>query len=375
VLNLINPKDGVPQAVLKDALSVAATLCAFRLAEEGRYEAPTHEELAKNFPYIRHAPNSPIARTIEQCMLYAPTGAVILLLGETGTGKELFARLIHEAAGLTGEKVDVNCSLLHPDRTEDDLFGHAKGAFTSADSERKGSFEAAAGGTVFLDEIGELAPKCQPMFLRVIESRRGRRMGDTVERHYDARVIAATKRTLSELLDQGLIREDLWERLSRFVVTIPPLRERPMDIPILAEHFIEKYSIEYNMPAPSFSKGARDRLQWYPWERNVRQLENVMARAVVHYPGMKVDETALEKLVAEPGNGSPAPVRLSFSEVPKATRMNVTEENSIRQALRAPENLLNNGRPNLSKVARALKMDRHTLPHKLHQYGIDKFSG
>jgi DNA-binding NtrC family response regulator len=375
VLNLVNPRSDLSTPALMDTLTIAAQIYAFSLAERGKYDAPTHEELAREFPNVKHAPSSPIADVIEQCKRYAAVDAPILLLGETGTGKELFAKMIHAASGREGNKVDVNCSLLRPERTEDELFGHAKGAFTDAREDKPGKFEAAEKGTIFLDEIGELAQECQPMFLRVMESRMGRRIGENDERPYDARIVAATRRTESELLTGGLLREDLWARLDRFRIGIPPLRERPMDIPLLAEHFIEKYSVHYKRPSPRLSKRASERLQRYPWPRNVRQLENVIAKLVVDYPGLEIGEDALARLYPITNQEPLPPFQIDMIAVPSEAREGGeerTEEQCIREALAAPENLLKNGRANLSRVASALTMDRHTLARKLKKYGIPK---
>jgi NtrC-family two-component system response regulator AlgB len=201
----------------------------------------------------------------------------VLLQGESGTGKELLAHLIHENSPRRGKPfVVVNCAALAEQLLESELFGHVKGAFTGATKDRQGRFEAADGGTVFLDEIGEIAPSTQVKLLRFLQSKEFERVGETETRKVDARVIAATNKNLDEAVKQGAFREDLFYRLNAVTLTIPPLRERMEDIPLLVTHFLRKFGSESELTKEAFVA-----LKKYSWKGNVRELENVIERAVL----------------------------------------------------------------------------------------------
>jgi two-component system response regulator HupR/HoxA len=205
----------------------------------------------------------------------------VLLTGETGTGKELFARLIHEnGRRRTKSFVAQNCGALPESLLESELFGHARGAFTGATAERRGLFEEAHGGTIFLDEVGEMSPAMQLRLLRVLQEGELRRVGETTTRRVDVRVIAATNADLEAAVAAGAFRKDLFYRLNVFPVHLPPLRERAGDIPALAEHFLAIYRARARRPVPSISPEAMARLIAYPFPGNVRELENEIERAV-----------------------------------------------------------------------------------------------
>ena len=216
----------------------------------------------------------------------APTDATVLLLGETGTGKELVARAIHDASPRRERPlVKVNCAALPADLIESELFGHEKGAFTSADSVQIGRFEIADGATIFLDEIGELPLKLQAKLLRALQDGEFERLGSPRTIKADARVIAATNRNLEEEVGQGRFREDLWYRLNVFPITVPPLRKRPEDIPLLVQMFVDKFGKKMGKQIDTVPQGAMDNLKKYSWPGNVRELENVIERAVIHATG------------------------------------------------------------------------------------------
>lgn len=209
------------------------------------------------------------------------TNSTVLISGESGTGKELVARAIHSLS-LRRDRpfVAVNCGAMPEALLESELFGHVRGAFTGADKDKKGLIEAADGGTVFLDEIGEMAPTMQVKLLRVLQDRKYRRVGGTDESSSDIRVIAATNRDLPKLVGEGKFREDLFYRLNVIPVTMPALRDRVDDIPLIAEDFLRKYTREMHKSIDGFSPEALAALRAYPWPGNVRELENVVERAV-----------------------------------------------------------------------------------------------
>lgn len=212
----------------------------------------------------------------------ASTGSTVMISGESGTGKELIARAIHYNSG-RGEApfVSINCGALPYELLESELFGHVKGSFTGASSNKKGLFEAADGGTIFLDEIGETTPAMQIKLLRVLQERRIRPVGGTEEIPVDVRVITATNQNLEQMVRDKTFREDLFYRINVIAIHMPPLREKTEDIAALAEHFLDKYRQLVGKPIPGgISKAAMDCLEQYDWPGNVRQLENVMERAV-----------------------------------------------------------------------------------------------
>ena len=219
----------------------------------------------------------------------AGTDTSVLVLGETGTGKELVARAIH---GMSERKhralVKMNCAALPATLIESELFGHEKGAFTGAQAKRIGRFEVANGATLFLDEIGELPLELQPKLLQVIESGRFERLGSSETMKGDARIIAATNRNLEEEVRQGRFREDLWYRLNIFPITMPPLRDRPEDIPLLVTFFIEKITKRLGKTIEVIPSVVMEALQRYHWPGNVRELENVLERAVINSSGPKL---------------------------------------------------------------------------------------
>ncbi|HET9300938.1 MAG TPA: sigma-54 dependent transcriptional regulator [Candidatus Polarisedimenticolaceae bacterium] len=211
----------------------------------------------------------------------AATGSTILIQGESGTGKELIARAIHYNSG-RGDKpfVSINCGALPDELLESELFGHMRGSFTGATQNKKGLFEAAVGGTIFLDEIGETSPAMQTKLLRVLQERRIRRVGGTEEIEVDVRVIAATNQDLERMVRDRAFREDLFYRINVIPIRMPALREKPEDIPALAVHFLEKYRKAMGKPVRAISDPAMECLEAYHWPGNVRQLENVIERAV-----------------------------------------------------------------------------------------------
>lgn len=286
----------------------------------------------------------------------APTDTTVLILGESGTGKELVAKAIHlNSKRKYFPMVTVNCGALPESLLESELFGHEKGAFTGAHYRRKGKFEMANGGTIFLDEIGTISNKVQVELLRVIETKQFTRVGGSETISSDFRVIAATNENLEELVKEGKFREDLYYRLNVFTIHIPPLRERVDDIPLLANYFLKKYTTSMNKKITGISDEAINFMLRYKWPGNVRELENAIERAVVI---CRNDKIQLEDLPFKVSNNTQwTDVEdKSLSEVEKRHIAIVLKENNW----------------NISKSAEDLKIDRVTLYNKIKKYGLRK---
>jgi two-component system response regulator PilR (NtrC family) len=225
--------------------------------------------------------SSAMVQVFEMVETVAPTGSTVLVTGESGTGKELIARAIHVRSSRSERPfVAVNCGALSETLLDSELFGHVRGSFTGADSNRKGLIEVADKGTIFLDEIGEMSPMLQVKVLRVLQERKFRRVGGTDEVEADIRIIAATNRDLAKMVAEGTFREDLYYRINVIPVRLPALRERAEDIPLLAEHFVSKFAPQMKKNVTGISGAALARLTSYGWPGNVRELENAMERAV-----------------------------------------------------------------------------------------------
>ncbi|MBW3671048.1 MAG: sigma-54 dependent transcriptional regulator [Acidobacteria bacterium] len=231
-----------------------------------------------------------IFRIIERI---AGTTSTVLITGESGTGKELVARAIHAHSKLPGGFVSVNCGALPENLLESELFGHEKGAFTGAIREKKGLFQEADRGTLFLDEIGEMSPTVQIKLLRVLQERTIRRVGGNVEIPVNVRIIAATNQDLTEAIERGDFREDLFYRIDVIPIVLPPLRERREDVPIMVEHFIEKFSNQMGTKPKKVSVDAMEAIEAYAWPGNVRELENVIERIVALDPGEVITRRSL----------------------------------------------------------------------------------
>jgi PAS domain S-box-containing protein len=256
--------------------------------------APTFEEIVGVSPALR-AVLDDIARV-------APTSSTVLIIGETGTGKELVARAIHRRSARAARPfVSVNCAAVPASLIASELFGHEKGAFTGAVQRREGRFELAAGGTIFLDEVADLPAETQVALLRVLQEREFERVGGTRSIPADVRVITATNRDLDTAVGQGAFRIDLFYRLNVFPLELPPLRERRSDIPLLAEHFVQRFAVREGKRIRAITKHTLDALQAYDWPGNIRELQNVIERAVVvcEGPTLSVDGRWLSRGTAK----------------------------------------------------------------------------
>jgi len=281
--------------------------------------------------------------------LVAPTNATVLIEGETGTGKEMIARMIHNNSTRANQPfVPVDCGSIAPTLIESELFGAVKGAYTGADRDRMGVFEAANNGTVFLDEIGDLELGFQLSLLRFLQEKEIRPLGSARGRKVDVRVIAATNRDLQKMVEEGKFREDLWYRLNVVRVILPPLVERRGDVPLLAHYFLKKYNERYNQQAKLTASGLAV-LENYSWPGNVRQLQHMMERLTILAPQGKIDEAAIKEAIelTEP--------RDSSSET-----LADTEADHIRRVLAATGG-------NKSRAAKILGIERKTLYRKLER--------
>jgi len=219
---------------------------------------------------------------LEQVRLVGPTDSTVLILGETGTGKELIASAVHSISPRRRRPfIKLNCAAIPAELLESELFGHERGAFTGAVTQRLGRFEAAHGGTLFLDEIGDMPLELQGKLLRVLQEQEFERLGSTITRRADVRIVAATNQDLAGLVANRQFRADLYYRLNVFPITLPPLRERFSDIPLLVRHFVEKYGARMSKQIPRIANDAMGALERYPWPGNIRELQNFIERAVI----------------------------------------------------------------------------------------------
>jgi DNA-binding NtrC family response regulator len=294
--------------------------------------------------------SEPMKKVLRDIESVAPTNSSVVITGESGTGKELVARAIHSNSPRRFfPLVSVHCGALTESLLESELFGHEKGAFTGAMYNRKGRFEMADNGTIFLDEIATISTKMQIDLLRVLESKRFVRVGGNKEILSDFRVICATNRDLKGMVEKGLFREDLFYRLNVVNIYVPPLRERIEDIPLLVEYFIKKYCTSMNRPPVSIDPAALKRLEEFNFPGNVRELENMIERAIVVGNGKKI---SLKDLPLEKS--------LISSSVESLEDL---EKTHILQ-------ILNKYGWNISRAAKALKVDRVTLYNKITKYGL-----
>ncbi|HEY8470634.1 MAG TPA: sigma-54 dependent transcriptional regulator [Longimicrobiales bacterium] len=305
----------------------------------------------------------------ELAMRVAPTRATVLVQGETGTGKELLARLVHAYSPRAARPfVAVNCAAVPESLLEAELFGYERGAFTGASTRRVGRFERAHGGTLFLDEIGDMSPAMQAKVLRVLQEHEIERLGGGGPRPVDVRVVAATNRDLEREVEAGRFRGDLYYRLAVVVITLPALRERGEDAGLLAEHFLRQFCREYNRRACRFSEEAYAALLAYPWPGNVRQLQNVIERAVLVCQGDTILPEHLPARIRGGGSAAPeaGPVGPDAETLARQDALLPLEELERRHISRALA--LAGGR--MGRAAKLLGIHRNTLRRKLQAYGM-----
>jgi Nif-specific regulatory protein len=327
------------------------------LRDENRH---LREELRERYDFANIIGNSRSMRQVyEQITQVAPTNTTALIRGESGTGKELIAHAIHYNSPRAKQPfIKVSCAALPETLIEAELFGHEKGAFTGAQALKKGRFELADGGTLFLDEIGELSPATQVKLLRVLQERAFERLGGTSTIKVNVRLLAATNRNLEQAIAIGALREDLYYRLNVFTIFIPPLRDRKTDILLLAEHFLEKYTLEHGKHIKRISTPAIDMLTSYHWPGNVRELENTMARAVLVCSDNVIHGYHLPPTL-QTAEASGTVVHTSLTDAVAAY-----EKELIQDALKTT-------RGNRARAAKLLDTTERIIGYKVRKYGID----
>jgi two-component system nitrogen regulation response regulator NtrX len=342
-----------------------------KLAMEAKYE------IVGGSPALR--------KVLEAVQRAAPTNATVMLLGESGVGKELVARTIHRNSPRAGQRfIQVNCAAIPEELIESELFGHEKGSFTGATEKQIGKFEQADRGTIFLDEVGDMSAKTQAKVLRVLQEQEVERLGSARTIKVDVRVIAATNKNLEEAIERGEFREDLFFRLNVIPIQVPPLRERREDIPQLVQHFAKLTSEEHNLKPKRFDPRAMEALQRYRWRGNIRELRNTVERLMIMAPGdvIRVEDLPVE--VRTDGSSASLPSRpVAQAEAgvsaPQGGRLPNTSDTpppgTLREFKEAAERAflvgkLRENNWNISKTAEALDTPRSNLYKKLEQYGI-----
>ena len=310
--------------------------------------------------------SKPLRDVVEVARKVARHDSTVLVTGESGTGKELVARLVHSSSGRADRAfVAVNCGAIPESLLESELFGHVKGAFTGASHDRRGLFEEADGGTLFLDEIGEIPVALQVKLLRALQEGEIRRVGDNAARQVDVRIVAATSRDLEAAVASGRFRSDLFYRVNVVRLHLPPLRERPEDIPELARHFAERCAARLRLPTPRFTAAALHALGERPWPGNVRELENAIERAIVLADGATIDAVHLPPPSRGAGDAGgnghdpDAPTDLSVKRQTEAL-----ERALIARALERTGG-------NRTRAAQLLELSHRALLYKIRGYGLD----
>jgi formate hydrogenlyase transcriptional activator len=321
--------------------ALAMVRCAQRADESTRFQ-----QIVGNSPALESV--------LEQVQLVGPTDSTVLILGETGTGKELIAHAVHSVSARCGRPfLKLNCAAIPSELLESELFGHERGAFTGAVTQRLGRFETANGGTLFLDEIGDMPLTLQAKLLRVLQEQEFERLGSTITRRADVRIVAATNQDLGTLIADKQFRPDLYYRLNVFPIALPPLRERVSDIPPLVWHFIEKYGDRMSKQISRISDDSMDALKRHPWRGNIRELQNVIERAVVLARGDVLELPPLPSLILT----KKEPVTLRESE-----------RHHLLKALESTNWVV--GGP--FGAAASLGMPRTTLIAKMQKHGISR---
>lgn len=331
-----------------------------------------------------------LKKCIEQAMQVMETELNVLLIGDSGTGKELFAQAIHSGSKRkNGPFVTINCAAISNELADSLLFGHVKGSFTGANSDHAGFFEQADGGTILLDEIGDMNLDIQAKVLRVLQERKIRRVGEKKERAVDFRLISATHKDFSEAIKNETFRTDLYYRLEEYPLVIPPLRKRREDIPLLATHFLESFCTANNIEALSFSESVLEKLTGYDWPGNVRELQNIVRRAAINRNGNEIVSVPIllqngtREEVTPPSPAVQPAKETSFAEekkqdalaeqTPAAPPLDYSKELLLKNAeLQTIVKAYELASGNQTKTAKILGISRSSLYRKLKKYGIEK---
>jgi len=355
--------DFVTKPMDTDLLEVALNRAVSHRALQEKIKILSREK-ARTQPFDELIGDSPpMQKLFSQMTHVADTDISILLLGESGTGKELVAQTLHKQSKRhQAPFIPVNCSALPETLLESELFGHKKGAFTDAQTDRKGLFQEAQGGTLFLDEVGEIPIMLQPKLLRALEERSIRPVGGNSEIPVDVRILAATNRDLESAVEEGGFREDLYYRLNVMQIEVPPLRSRGTDVLLLADVFIQQFARRFNRPVTGISDNAAQRLLDYVWHGNVRELRNAMERAVALTRFEKIAVDDLPQKIQAYQSGQ---IYIGSHDPAELLPMEEVERRYILHVLKVVGD-------NRTSAARILKLDRKTLYRKLQQYGVAK---
>jgi Nif-specific regulatory protein len=350
---------GVVASMITQAVKVHRLIEAERqrLVDENTH---LRQELKERYDFSNLVGTSgPMRQVYEQVVQVARTNTTVMLRGESGTGKELIAHAIHYNSTRAKKPfIKVSCAALPHDLIESELFGYEKGAFTGAQTAKKGRFELAEGGTLFLDEVGELNLATQIKLLRVLQEREFERLGSTETIRANIRLVAATNKDLEKALTSGEFREDLYYRLNVFAIYVPPLRERKADITLLSDHFVEKFAHEHGKKVKRISTPAIDMLASYHWPGNVRELANAVERAVVVCEGQVLHAHHL------PPTLQTAEASGTVQTVPLSESIEAFEKDALRDALKS-------ARGNRAKAARLLSTTERIFNYRVRKYGID----
>jgi len=329
-----------------------------RECQDLRKKAEKKFELIGNHPSMKEL--------WKEMLKTAPTNATVLIYGESGTGKELVARAIHSHSLRAKENfIQVNCAAIPEELIESELFGHEKGAFTGATEKKLGKFEQADGGTIFLDEIGDMSLKTQSKVLRVLEEGEVQKVGSSKINRVDVRIVAATNKDLKKEIKEGNFREDLFFRLNVVPLQSPPLREKKEDIPILVEYFLKNYAEENNFKVKKFSKGAIDAMMKFPWKGNIRELKNIVERLII----MTEENVIEQKDLPEQVRGE---VHVYLPDTKTTKTLKEFRELAEKDFILAK---LEENDWNISQTAREIDTPRSNLYKKLEQYGIKITAG
>lgn len=344
---------------IEKPLSIEHTLLTARNALSHRKREKAHAILQRQIEarYVIVGESIPMKALRKQISVVAPTNSRVLIYGESGTGKELVARNIHFQSNRTDNPfIEVNCAAIPEDLIESELFGHTRGSFTGANENKKGKFELAAGGTIFLDEVGDMSLKTQAKVLRVIEQQRFQPIGAQSTRSVDVRIIAATNKNLANEINAGRFREDLFYRLNVIPFLVPPLRERNKDIPVIARYFMDIFSAEHGRTSREFSNKSLKAMHSYSWPGNVRELRNEIERLVIMASGKRIEFSELS-LPNGAGREHHHPTLLEArGRYERELILSKLEESGW----------------NISQAARVLGLERSYLYRKMKAYGIEK---
>jgi two-component system nitrogen regulation response regulator NtrX len=315
--------------------------------------------------YVMIGDSVPMRALRQQIAFAAPTNGRVLICGENGTGKELVAHLLHlDSLRRAGAFVEMNCAAIPEELIESELFGHVKGSFTGAADDKEGKFALADGGSLFLDEVGDMSPKTQAKVLRVLEEQQFSPVGSNTALKVDVRIIASTNKNLEHEIETGGFREDLYYRLNVLPFQIPPLRERIEDIPLLTDHFLEEFSRRYGRKPPGLTRKAREILENYPWPGNVRELKNIMERIVIMTQQSRVDIYDLPEAILNRTIAASPQTETSIFDIPS---LNEAKEKFEKEFILRK---LIEHKGGISRAAQALGIERSNLYRKIKQLDI-----